>query len=373
MLTLSLCPRFLAIAFSIAATLGLPALPAMAQHYMQANLSSDQSAVASHIDPHLLNPWGLARGGGSAWFVADNANGLVSIYDSLGASQPLSVSIPAGDPTQNPTGAPTGIVYNGGAGFEVATGKPARLVFATEDGTVSGWNPDVSLGKAILKVNTKSASVFKGLALATFPGTSGALTTYLYVADFRQAQVQVYDQSFHSAVLRVGQFQDPSLPVGYAPFNIQNIGGNLYVTYALQDSVKHDELAGAGNGYVNVFSSTGLLLRRLQHGSWLNAPWGLAMASGDFGLYSHDLLIAQFGSGNVAAYDPVTGNFKGLLNSTANTPITIPGLWGLSFASGTVSGSSFSLYFTAGPARETHGLFGTIRPYDPDNIFGSSN
>jgi uncharacterized protein (TIGR03118 family) len=363
--------RFQTFALTAAGMLGLHSFPALAQHYMQADLTSDQSAIASHIDAHLVNPWGVARGGGSAWFVADNATGLATVYDSVGTVEPLVLTIPTGDSTRTPTGSPTGAVYNGGPGFELAPGKPAFILFVTEDGTISGWNPGVASTKALTKVNTKGASVFKGAALVTFPSAAGVLSTYLYVADFRQGQVQVYDSSFHPAVLRVGQFQDPQLPVGYAPFNVQNIGGDLYVTYAVQDSEKHDELDGAGLGYVDVYSSTGLLLRRLQHGTWLNAPWGIAMASGDFGIYSHDLLVGQFGSGNIAVYDPVTGAFKGLLNTRTGAAITVPGLWGISFASGTVSGSSFSLYFTAGPARETHGLFGAIKP--DENTFGTSN
>jgi uncharacterized protein (TIGR03118 family) len=240
-----------------------------------------------------------------------------------------------------------------------------------EDGTVSGWNPGVAASKAVIKVNTKGASIFKGAALATVPSGSGGRTSFLYATDFLQGKVQVWDQAFHRVVLSAGQFEDAQLPAGYAPFNIQNIGGELYVTFAAQDSDKHDEVDGAGLGRVDVFSTSGQLLRRLDHGSWLNAPWGLAMASGDFGIFSHDLLVGQFGSGTIAVYDPVTGHFKGLLQNSANTAITIPGLWGLSFGSGTASGAANSLYFTAGADHEAHGLFGNIKAVE--NTGGNSN
>jgi uncharacterized protein (TIGR03118 family) len=161
------------------------------------------------------------------------------------------------------------------------------------------------------------------------------------------------------------------VPHGFAPFNVQNIGGDIYVTFAKQDSAKHDEVDGPGLGYVEVFSPWGQLLRRLQHGSWLNGPWGLAMAPGDFGVYSHDLLVGQFGSGNIAVYDPVTGMFKGLLMDSSNNPIMIDGLWGLSFAGGGTSGPATTLYFTAGSDSEAHGLFGTLTPVE--NTAGNSN
>jgi uncharacterized protein (TIGR03118 family) len=169
------------------------------------------------------------------------------------------------------------------------------------------------------------------------------------------------------------QFVDTSLPTGFSPFNIQNIGGDLYVTYALQESAKNGEpVFGAGLGYVDVYTSKGALLRRLPHGSWLNSPWGLAQAPGDFGLYSHDVLVGQYGSGTVAVYDPVSGAFKGLLLNSSNTPLTISGLRGLAFADGGGgNGAATTLYFTAGTDNEMHGLFGSITPIE--NIWGNAN
>lgn len=342
------------------------ALPAMAQHYLQTNLTADQSGVAALTDPNLVNPWGMSRSSGSPWWISDNGTGLSTLYDGTGAAKSLVVTVPTGDPNASPTGTPTGTVFNSSTGFDLVAGTAttkAAFLFVTEDGTVSGWNPSVNPTVAQIKVNTKSASVFKGAALATV-NTSAGPATYLYVADFRKARVQVYDTNFTHVRFDEDAFQDESVPAGFAPFNIQNIGGDLYVTFAQQDSAKHDEVDGPGLGYVDVFSSSGQLLRRFQHGDWLNGPWGLALASGDFGIYSHDLLVGQFGSGNIAVYDPQTGRFLGLLEDATNTAIAIDGLWGLTFGSGTGSGSATTLYFTAGSDGEQHGLFGTLTPVE---------
>ena len=193
---------------------------------------------------------------------------------------------------------------------------------------------------------------------------------FLYVADFRKGRIRVYDANFQPIRMDDDDaFRDERIPRGFAPFNVQNIGGNLYVTFAKQDSEKHDEVDGAGLGYVDVFSPTGRLLHRLQSGPWFNAPWGIAQAPTDFGAYSHDILVGQFGSGQILAFDPVTGHFKGsLLDSVTNLPITIDGLWGIAFGSGTGSGAANSLYFTAGPDGEQHGLFGTITAVE--NVLG---
>jgi len=175
-------------------------------------------------------------------------------------------------------------------------------------------------------------------------------------------------ENFHRVPLNDDAFTDERIPRGFAPFNVQDIGGNLYVAFAEQDSQKHDEVDGAGLGYVDVFSPTGTLLRRLQSGWWFNAPWGIAQASGDFGAYSHDILIGQFGSGQILAFDPVTGRYKGNLLNASGAPIAIDGLWGLSFGSGTGSGAANALYFAAGSDGEQHGLFGTITAVE--NVLG---
>jgi uncharacterized protein (TIGR03118 family) len=339
--------------------LALVALPAaaLAQHYTQTNLVSDL-AGATTLDTHLVNPWGMSRSSGSPWWISDNGTGLSTLYDGAGVTQGLVVTIPPAD-AANGTGTPTGTVFNGTTDFTLATSKPAVFLFATEDGTVSGWNPGVQPTTAVIKVNTHSKSVFKGMTMASATLTTGP-ANLLYVADFRKGRVQVYDTNFMP--VRVGEdaFQDESIPSGYAPFNIQNIGGDLYVAFAEQDSAKHDEVDGPGLGYVDVFSPNGRLLRRLEHGSWFNAPWALVLGSGDFGIYSHDLLVGQFGSGEILAFDPVTGKFKGRLVDSNNQTITNKGLWGLSFGGGGRSGPANTLYFTAGINDEADGLLGSI-------------
>lgn len=365
-------PRILPKFRGAALTLTLAALPlsGLAQHYQQTNLVADQMGVAAATDTNLVNPWGLSRSSGSPWWAADNGTGLSTLYDGSGNAKSLVVTVPTGDPNSSPTGTPSGTVFNGGTGFNLAPGAPALFMFVTEDGTISGWNPGVNPTSAVIKVNTKSTSVFKGAALATVKIPLQGWQTYLYVADFRKARVQVYNSAFQHVTAMEGLFQDEFLPPGFAPFNIQNIGGELYVTFAMQDSAKHDEIDGPGLGYVDVFSTGGTLIRRMQHGSWLNGPWGLALASGDFGIYSHDLLVGQFGSGTIAVYDPATGAYKGQLLDANNSPIANKGLWGLSFGSGTGSGSATALYFSAGTDGESHGLFGTITPVE--NTLGNS-
>lgn len=349
------------------------------QHYKQTNLTSNQASLALTMDANLVNSWGLARSSTSPWWVADNGTGLSTLYNATGAKQGLVVTIPPGDTTAT-TGTPTGTVYNGDStAFLLAPGKAAVFLFVTEDGTISGWNPGVSANQAVIMVNHKNASVFKGVTIATAQTQRGP-QTYLYAADFRQGRVEVFDSTFKPVQMLSDRddddwdgfdhergenqggdsFDDPRLPRGYAPFNVQNIGGNIYVSFAKQDSAKHDELHGAGMGFVDVFSPKGRLLGRLQSGSWFNAPWGMALGSSDFGAYSHDVLVGQFGSGEVLAFDPVTGKFKGKLNGTDNNPIHIDGLWAIAFGNGANAGPATSLYFTAGPDDEANGLFGTL-------------
>jgi uncharacterized protein (TIGR03118 family) len=330
------------------------------QQYKQTNLVSSQAGVAENVDSDLVNAWGMSRSSGSPWWISDNGTGKSTLYDGEGIKQGLIVTIPTGDPTVSPTGTPTGTVFNGSSlDFLLAPGKPALFLFVTEDGTISGWNPGVNPSAAVITVNLKSKSVFKGVAVAQ-AREFGPSRTFLYVADFRKGRVQVYDTSFNRVLMPPDRFTDYWLPDGYAPFNIQNIGGNLYVAFAQQDATKHDEVAGPGRGFVDVFSPSGRLLQRLEHGPWFNAPWGLALASGDFGLYSHDVLVGQFGTGEILAFDPVTGRFKGKLLDESSQPITIDGLWGLSFGNGGTAGSATALFFTAGPNDESNGLFGTL-------------
>ena len=329
------------------------------QHYKQTNLVSDMPGVAPVTDPNLVNAWGLSRSSTSPWWVADNGTGLSTLYSGAGAIQSLVVTIPPSD-AANPPGNPTGTIFNGGSGFELKKGFPAVFLFATEDGTISGWNPKVDATHAVIKVNTKGRSVFKGMTSATVNVPFLGTQSFLYVADFRKGRIQIYNSNFHHVPEMEELFDDDSLPPGFAPFNVQNIGGNIYVSFAQQDSEKHDEVDGPGLGYVDIFSPEGRLLRRLQHGPWFNAPWGLTMASSDFGSNSHDILVGQFGSGEILVFNPVTGKFKGRLFDTSDNPIKIDGLWGLGFGNGGNAGPATTLFFSAGPNHEQDGLFGTI-------------
>jgi len=359
-------PMALSVSILAIATSSLHGQPA--QHYKQTNLVADTSG-ATTTDPNLVNSWGISRSSGSPWWVSDNGTGLATLYNgNTGAIVPLVVTIPTGDPNASPTGTPTGQVYNGTQGFQVAKGAPAAFIFATEDGTISGWNSSANPSTALIMVNTKSASVFKGLALATVNSPSGQSADFLYAADFRKNRIAVYDTNFKPIHLFGDAFEDHRIPHGFAPFNVQNIGGNLYVCFAKQDDQKHDEVDGPGLGYVDVFSPTGRLLLRLQHGSWLNGPWGLAQAPSDFGQFSHDILVGQFGSGQILAFDPLTGDFKGWLFGTDNNPITIDGLWGIAFGNGAAAGPATTLYFAAGPGGESHGLVGTLTAVE--NVLG---
>lgn len=352
----------------VTTSVALISIPTMlhAQHYKQTNLVSNIPGMAATTDPNLVNAWGISRGTTTPWWVSDNGTGLATLYTGTGSIVPLVVTIPAAD---SGTGTPTGQIFNGTQDFQLTPGNPARFLFVTEDGTVSGWNPAVAATSAVIKVNTHSASVFKGMAVATVAGSHNSSANYLYVADFRKARVNVYDTNFHRISMSDDDaFRDGRVPHGFAPFNIQNIGGNLYVAWAKQDSAKHDEVDGAGLGFVSVFSPTGRLLHRLQWSKWFNAPWGMTQAPSDFGIYSHDILVGQFGSGQILVFDPVTGALKGTLNDANNMPISINGLWGISFGSGGASGSATTLYFAAGLNDEQDGLVGTITAVE--NLFG---
>jgi uncharacterized protein (TIGR03118 family) len=335
------------------------------QHYKQTNLVSDIPGMAAVTDANLVNPWGISRSSSSPWWVSDNGTGVSTLYSGTGSAVPLVVTIPGAD---GGTGNPTGQIFNGSQDFQIAPGKPALFLFVTEDGTLSGWNPGVNATAAVIKVNTHGASVFKGMAVATIGDSHMASANYIYVADFHKGRVNVYDTNFQHISMHGNAFRDERIPHGFAPFNIQNIGGNLYVAFAKQDSAKHDEVAGAGLGYVDVFSPSGRLLHRLQWSKWFNAPWGMAQAPSDFGIYSHDILVGQFGSGQILVFDPVTGDLKGALEDANNSPIAINGLWGIAFAGGGTSGSATTLYFAAGLNDEQDGLFGTITPVE--NVFG---
>lgn len=329
--------------------------------YQQHNLASDGFVEADHIDPHLINPWGIAFGPTSPAWVANNGTGTSSIFDGEGNASSLVVTIPA-SPTVGGIGKPTGIVSNNTTGWPVSSnGKsgPAIFIFATEDGTISGWAPSVNATNAIIAVdNSTNGANYKGLTR----GANGE-KTLLYAANFFSGKVDVFDNQFHPVTL-TGTFTDPYLPAGYAPYGIQNINGDIYVTFAKQDDAKHDAVNGKGLGIVDVFDANGHFLRRIATGGALNAPWGIALAPASFGSFGSHLLIGNFGDGKINAYDTVRNQFRGQLHGPDGHSISIEGLWGLSFGDGSVNQPTNVLYFTAGPVDETHGVYGTIKAID---------
>jgi uncharacterized protein (TIGR03118 family) len=332
---------------------------AQSRHYKQTNLISDIPGKAAHTDAHLVNPWGLVRSSNGPFWVADNGKGVSTVYDSSGngfpGGSPLVVTIPP-PPGTNGTAAPTGVAFNGeNDDFVVTSGNPAVFIFGTEDGTISAWNPNVNLGRAVVKVNRSGNAIYKGVALA-----KADARRFLYAANFLTGNVDVFNATFQPVQFSAGQFTDPNLPDGYAPFNVQNVAGRLYVTFAKKGS-GIDELHGAGLGFVDAFSPAGTLLGRLQHGDFLNAPWAVVQAPADFGAFSGDLLVGNFGSGRIDAFDPVTGHFLGSLQDPSGNAVVIPGLWGLTFGNGTIGGVTNSLYFAAGINDEADGLFGSLQ------------
>jgi uncharacterized protein (TIGR03118 family) len=339
----------LAAALSLAAS--SPSFAAQGS-YSQLNLVSDQPGVAPTTDSALVNAWGLARSATSPWWVSDNGTDKSTLYNGAGTKLALTVNIP-------PSGsAPTGVVFNGTGGFVVSkNGKsgPSRFIFSTESGTIAGWSPGVDPNNAIVAVPSSVAAVYKGLAI----GASGG-ATFLYATNFRAATIDVFDSNFHVATLG-GNFSDPGIHAGFSPFGIANLNGDLYVTYAKRNAAGHDDVAGPANGYVDVFDTSGHLLRRAATRGRLNSPWGVAIAPSNFGPFSGDLLVGNFGDGRINAVDPATGEFLGQLRDAGNRPITIDGLWALAFGGGVANnGPTNSLFFTAGPDGESHGLCGVL-------------
>ena len=332
-----------------------------AQQYTRTDLTADASTTSTTtvtVDANLVNAWGLSRASATPWWVSDNGTGLSTLYDADGVPQALVVKIPTPDGTGTAT--PTGTVFNYTTGFQVS-GKPAVFLFVTEDGTISGWNPTVNLTNAVIAVNRSGKAIYKGCAIAqTKHGAQ------LYVTDFRSRRVRVFDSNFHRVHFEDWAFRDPGIPKSYAPFNVQNVGGNLVVTFAKVESGSTDEESGAGVGYVSIFDTKGRLVQRLQHGAWLNAPWGVAESPSDFGAFSHRLLIGNFGDGRVNAFNAITGKFEGQLLDSGNQPLAIDGLWALSFGNNGRAGSAIELYFTAGPNDEANGLLGKIAPVATD-------
>ncbi|TMD12974.1 MAG: TIGR03118 family protein [Chloroflexi bacterium] len=339
--------------------------------FLQANLVSNIQGLALVTDPNLKNPWGLSASSSSPIWVSDNGASVSTLYTGAGTKLGLTVAIPApGDALTGPfTGTPTGTVFNGTGDFAVSSGGvsgPARFLFATEDGTILGWNPTVKPATAVIAADRSTAvdgagdvgAVYKGLtngSVATMTGTAN----YLYATNFRFGTVDVFDTHFTLQNLGAGAFTDGSLPSGFAPFGIQNIGGLIYVTYAKQDPTKHDDVSGVGNGFVDIYRTDGTFVRRFASGGTLNSPWGLAQAPSTFGAFHNAILVGNFGDGLINGYT-IEGRFRGQLKRDSNEPVQNDGLWALRFGNGGSGGLTSELFFTAGLDDEVNGLFGKI-------------
>ena len=377
------------------------------QDYTQTNLVSNTAGVAPVTDPQLMNPWGLSRASGSPWWISDEAAGLSTLYNGPGAKQSLVVTIPPADPSNKntPLGTPTGTIANGSqTDFLLALGKPAAFLFSTIDGTIAAWNPTVAVAQGAAPPSTQAVTVAKTSDGSSYTGLTSAFVNgarYLYAANFTKGRVDVYDSTFQPVRFSKNDsdrnsadddgpfskksFVDERLPNHYVPFNVQAIGNDIVVTYALHDEGSPFETDGPGLGFVDIYSSTGQLLQRLEHGDWLNAPWGVVLAPLDFGRFSHELLIGQFaGGGNtqssgfIAAYDLATGKFDGLLQDASGKPLAINGLWSLSSGNLTptnndaASAPAAEVYFTAGPNHGSGGLFGYLTAVSAELIEGNS-
>jgi uncharacterized protein (TIGR03118 family) len=320
----------------------------------QTNLVSDQPGKAQITDPNLVNAWGLSRGPNTPIWVSNAGTGTSTLYAGAVDGSPV-VATPAGSPliVKVPGGPVTGQTFNSAStGFVVpGTGASANFIFATVGGTIAAWNP--AAGTQAAAVATVPGASYTGLTQSQSP--FGPL---LLAADFHDNRIDVFNSSFQK-LDTPSQFRDRSLPANYAPFNVQVLGNDVYVTYAKQDAARQLDVAGHGLGFVDKFSTFGTFEQRIaSHGS-LNAPWGLVIAPQNFGKDSNDLLVGNFGDGTIHAYDPRSGRFLGTLTDTQGRVIRIDHLWGL-LTGDAVAGGPDSIWFSAGPDNEQHGLLGTL-------------
>ncbi|MGD0962026.1 MAG: TIGR03118 family protein [Methylomonas sp.] len=349
-------PKFSPLKSKLASAAPLIAIAVMASRsaiaqpdFNQTNLITNNPSVnpAQITDPNLVNAWGISYSPTSPFWISDNGAGVATLYSvnpatDVTAKVALTVSIP-GD------GSVTGQVFNGNS----ADFGGDKFIFANEDGTISGWNGGTSA--QVLQAGG-GGNVYKGITEATL--ASG--NSYLYAANFGTGAIDVIKGSA-SAPSLTGNFTDPNLPSGYSPFNVQNINGDIFVTYAQHTPGSIDEVDGLGKGFVDEFDAQGNFLGRIGSGGALDAPWGLAIAPSSFGAYAGDLLVGNFGSGAIDIFS-LTGNYIGQLSGVNGQPLIIDGLWGLSVGNNGSAGNSQTLYFTAGPEGETNGLFGAITP-----------
>jgi uncharacterized protein (TIGR03118 family) len=337
---------YMKIAVPLFALAILTAASARADTYSWTNFQSDIAGVAQHTDDNLVNPWGMAVSPTGTIWVSDNGTGVSTLYRQDGTAVSLVVAIPTSARNRG-TGNPTGVVFNGTQSFQVTkngNSAPALFIFVSEDGSISGWNPNVDQTNAIIAVDNGrnrgvNSAVYKSATLGVANGHN-----FLYASNFHTGKVETYDESFHQ--VNANGFVDPNLPAGYAPFGIRNFNGEIFVTYAKQDHAKHDDVPGPGLGFLNVFDTSGNFLRRLVSNGNLNAPWGLA-------LVDSELWVGNFGDGLINVYDPTTGTFIETLMRADGTPLQFDGLWDL-------LPQANGVFFTAGIADEAHGLFGII-------------
>ena len=356
MLKLKLLAAISALSICLSAQNGPPNM------YLVHNLVSDLPGVADHQDANLQNPWGNGFGATPFW-VGNNGTGTATLCDGYGTKSVLTVNIP-GPGGAATGGAVSGVIFASGAAAFNVSGKPATFLFCTEDGLIAGWNGGGSA--ATLVDNSASAAVYKGCAIASTP-----VGPMLYAANFNAGRVDTWDGTMKPNPLGANAFANSAIPAGFAPFNIQLLGDYLYVTYAKQDTQKHDDVAGVGNGYVALFDIEGNLLGTLISKGALNSPWALALAPANFGAFPGALLVGNFGDGNINAFNPLTGAVLGTLKLTGGNgnPVDLTGLWSLSFGSGASNEDPSTLYFTAGIGGgpnndpvESHGLLGSIQP-----------
>ncbi len=323
--------------------------------YAQTNLTSDIPGLAAFTDPNLKNPWGMSFSATSPFWFSDQGTGKSTLYSATGQPQALVVGIPPTGAT--PPQGPTGQIFNGTSDFLLTAGNPARFIFATLAGTISGWNPAVNPNTAVIEFTATDRAAYTGLANATAGGNN-----LLYAADFANRKIDVFNAAFQKTSVS-GTFTDPAgIPSSYAPYNIQNVNGKLYVEYAKVDAVTHRASEDLNQGIVNVFDTNGNFLQRVATDAHLSSPWGVTMAPAGFGGFGGDLLVGNFGDGTISAFNPLTGAFLGALSDVKGNPITNDGLWAINFRA---SGSGFdpnTLFFVAGINNEADGLFGAIQP-----------
>jgi uncharacterized protein (TIGR03118 family) len=364
--------------FAAGCVLSILPMKTFGQHYVQKNLVSDISQPDNAdgstvgIDPNLKNSWGLTRSASSPWWANNAGTGTSTLFTGAGATVGLVVTVPNAKGATGPS-SPTGIIFNGTTDFALAANNPASFIFATKNGTISGWGPPatpITAGQstAINEVDeSKAGAVFMGLTWVEMDGNH-----FLLAANFSQNRIEVFDKNFNRIHFFDDAFTDERIPRGFAPYNVQAVGATVVVAYAKQNASKNnaDDNCGEQCGFVAIFTARGRLVQHLEEGPWFQAPWGIALAPQDFGFFSHDLLIGNRFGGTIAAFDVTTGKFLGNILDASGAPIAISGLWGLEFdnrgnnESGTTATPSTgpALFFAAGINGYADGLFGTLTP-----------